>query len=358
LICVKRRRLLQAAAAVLAGSPWLTHAQQRVPIADMHSHYGLVTRRNAQESGFADDLRANGVALVAWKAIPDGPWLRFTPSGVEQAGEPRAGALANAFAVQFDRMKAYIDKHKLKTVLTRADVDACLAGESGIVLASEGADFLEGKLDGLEAAYEKGLRHLQFVHYIGTPVGDRQTERPSHNGLSELGKRLVEACNARGMLVDLSHCAGPAVDQALAIADAPLVWSHGWVDSESGRWNDPYGFLSRRLSLEHAKKIAAKGGVVGLWGLGLPRYFPRWPVSQRDQAGYARELAKLVDKLGADHVAMGTDLEGLGPNWVVDTYAHARTVVEALQAAKLPASTVEKVAFANYARVLKAALKA
>jgi len=35
-----------------------------------------------------------------------------------------------------------------------------------------------------------------------------------------------------------------------------------------------------------------------------------------------------------------------------------RAVVEALQAAKLPAATVEKIAFANYARVLKSALKA
>ena len=355
---MKRRRLLQAAAAVLAGGPWLARAQQRVPIADMHSHYGMIRRRSG-ESGFAEDLRSQGVVLVAWKAIPDALWLRSTATGIEQAGEPRPGALAESFQRQLVRMQAYIAEHRLKTVLTPADVDACLGGrQPGIVIASEGADFLEGRLDDLGPAFDQGLRHLQLVHYIRTPVGDRQTSQPSHHGLSELGKRLLEACNARGILVDLAHSTGPAIEQALDIAGAPLVWSHGWVEGDGGHWNDPYGFLRRRLSLAHARKIAAKGGVIGLWGLGLSRPHPKWPVGPNNQLGYAGELAKLVDRLGADHVAMGTDIEGVGPNWAVNSYLHVRAVLEALEASKLPASTIEKVAYANYARVLKDALRA
>jgi membrane dipeptidase len=355
---MERRRLLQAAAAVLAAGPWLAHAQKRVPIADMHSHYGMVSRRALLESGLADDMRANGVALVAWKAIPDAPWLRRTTTGIEPAGEPRPGELANRFGTHLERMKAYIERHKLKTVLTRGDVDACLAGESGIVLASEGADFLEGRIEGLASAYAKGLRHLQLVHYISTPVGDRQTSAPSHGGLSDLGKRLVEACNERGILLDFAHLAAPAVEQALGIATQAPIWSHGWVDTEAGSWNDASGFLRRRLSLDQAKKIAAKGGVIGLWTLGLQRYNAKWPVAPRDYAAYARELAALVGKLGPDHVALGTDIEGVGENWAVNSYEHVRGVIQVLEEAKLASSVIEKVAYANYARVLKAALKA
>ena len=354
---MKRRQLLQAAGAILAAGPWLVRAQQRVPIADMHSHYGLVIRREG-ESGFGDDMRNHGVVLVAWTLASDGPWLRNTSGGTEQASEPPPGALAENFNRRLQRMEAYLREHKLKTVLTRADVDACLAGEPGIVIAAEGADFLEGKVDGLAAAYERGLRHLQLVHVIRTPVGDRQTSAPSHNGLSELGKGILEACNTRGILVDLAHCTAPAVDQALDLSTAPMVWSHGWVDGEGGKWEDQSRFLQRRLSFAHARKMAAKGGVVGLWGFGRARPDPRWSVRQNDQFGYARELVKLVEQLGADHVAIGTDIEGVGPNWSVNTYAHVRAVVEALQQAKLPSSTIEKVAYANYARVLKAALKA
>jgi membrane dipeptidase len=323
----------------------------------MHSHYGMITRKLA-ESGFADDLRSQRVALVAWKLVADGRWIRRTSTGIQQASEPAPGDLAKFFNASLDRMTSYVAEHKLKTVLTPADVEACIAGESGIVLASEGADFLEGRVENLDAAYEKGLRHLQLVHYIRTPVGDFQTNTPVHNGLSAMGKRLVEACDAKGMLVDLAHSTAPAVDQALEIAKAPLVWSHGWVDGNGGHWQDQYGFLQRRLSLAHAKKIAARGGVVGLWGLGLSRPGFGWSVGARDTRAYARELASLVDRIGADHVALGTDIEGVGPNWSVNSYGDVRSVLDHLQEMKLEASVIERLAYGNYARVLRSVLKA
>src|SRR5262249_35520401 len=102
-------------------------------------------------------------------------------------------------------MKAYVAKEGLRTVLTAADVEACVAGEGGIVFAGEGADFLEGRVEALDGAYAKGLRHLQLVHYIRTPVGDFQTASPTHGGLSAMGRQLVQACNAKGVLVDLAH---------------------------------------------------------------------------------------------------------------------------------------------------------
>jgi membrane dipeptidase len=159
------------------------------------------------------------------------------------------------------------------------------------------------------------------------------------------------------MLVDLAHLAAPAVEQALGIATQAPIWSHGWVDSEAGRWNDATGLLRRRLSLEQAKKIAAKGGVIGLWALGLQRYNAKWPVAPRDYAAYARQLATLVDKLGPDHVAFGTDIEGVGESWSLNSYEHVRNVIQVLHDEKLTSSVIEKVAYANYARVLKAALK-
>ena len=62
-------------------------------------------------------------------------------------------------------------------------------------------------------------------------------------------------------------------------------------------------------------------------------------------------------RLGADHVGIGTDIEGVGLSWSVNNYSHVRSLVDALQELELPASAIEKVASGNYARVLKAALK-
>ncbi len=352
---LSRRQLLGMAATLLASRPRAALGQPRVPIADMHSHYGLITRRIA-DSGLAEDMRAQGVAIVAWTNVPDGPWLRVTSTGIEQASEPTPGDIAKRFASVLDRMKAYATDQRLRVVLTPSDVDACLGGEAGIVLASEGADFLEGRLDGLDSAYEKGLRHLQLVHYIRTPVGDFQTTSPTHKGLSPFGQQVVKACNAKGILVDVAHSTAPSVEQALALSTAPLVWSHGWVEGDGGSWQDPYGYLKRRLSVALAKKIAARGGVVGLWGFGLSRPGQGWTVTRGDTKGYARELARLADTIGPDHVAFGTDIEGMGPNWTVNDYGHLRKVVDHLYEMKVDPSVIERLAYKNYARVLKAAL--
>ena len=349
-----RRRLLKGAAA-FAALPGGALAQAPVPIADMHSHYGMIQRR-IQMSGFADELRAQRVALVAWKIVADNRWIRSTPTGIEQFREPAPGELARFFHDYLDTVRAYVADHKLRAVLTRADIDACLGGEAGVVIASEGADFLEGRVENLDAAYDKGLRHLQLVHYIRTPIGDFQTARPTHNGLTEVGKRLVEACNAKGVLVDLAHSTPESVDQALEIAKVPLVWSHGWVHPQAGDWRNQYGYLGRRLSLDQAKKIAGRGGVIGLWGLGLSKPANGWSVTPRNTDAYADELAALVGKLGADHVALGTDIEGVGPNWSVNSYADVRKVIERLQQLKLGDSVIERVAFGNYARVLRSVL--
>ena len=252
---VSRRRLLQMAAALFVAGPSAALAQAKTPIADVHSHYGMVTRTMA-DSGLAADMRSQGVVLVAWKAIADQSRIHRTTVGIEQKSEPGPGDLARHFESTLGRMKAYVASEGLKTVLTPADVDACLAGEPGIVLACEGADFLEGRVEALDAAYARGLRHLQLVHYIRTPVGDFQTSSPRHGGLSAMGRALVQACNAKGVLVDLAHSTGA------------------------------------------------------------------------------------------------------GEGWSVNDYAGVRAVVDRLQGLKLGSSVVERVAYRNYARVLKAALTA
>ncbi len=360
-----RRALLCSALPMLAlGPAGASGAESRVPIADMHSHFGIIARPNLPSADFAEQLRAQRVALIAWSLPSDLRWIRAGANGIEQAREPQAGELSAFFRQQLGRMKAYIERSGLRPVLAAGDVDACIAGDSGVVLASEGSDFLEGRVDDLEGFYAQGLRHVQLVHYIRNPIGDFQTVPPVHDGLSDAGKRLVEACNEQGILVDLAHCSAPALEQALAVARKPVVWSHSWVDRTEGRWQDGAGYLQRRLSLAQAKRIADRGGVVGLWGLALARPGPsrtpgqgNWTVSIGDTRGYAREIANLVNWLGADHVGIGTDIEGVGRSWSVNDYAHVRSVVEALQDLKLPSSAIEQVAGGNYARVLKAALR-
>ncbi len=109
-----------------------------------------------RDSGLAEDMRAQRVALVAWSLPSDLGWIRAVPTGIEQVREPEPGSLAPFFLRTLGRMRAYVAASGLKTVLTAADVDACIAGDAGIVLASEGTDFLEGRIESLDASTRRG----------------------------------------------------------------------------------------------------------------------------------------------------------------------------------------------------------
>jgi len=327
-------------------------------MADMHSHLGVVGRTRSP-ADLATEMRAHSATLVSWAVVADAPWLGNNVRGVVQTGEPTGAELWAFFEKTVATMRAYAEQNQLALVRTGVEVDAALAGRHSVVLASESAEFLSGDVSGLRAAFDLGIRQMQLVHYIRTPIGDASTSEPVHKGLSDAGRELVGACEALGILVDLSHCSAAAIDQALAASTKPLVWSHGWVHADSGSHRDSLGYLQRRLSMEQARKIAARGGVVGLWGLGVRQ--PNagyWNVGLQDRAGYVREVVKLINLIGADHVAFGSDIAGMGSEWALNDYGHLREVVKLLEASKLEAATIEKVAYGNFARVLKATLPA
>lgn len=342
--------------------PSLSKAQNTYPLADVHSHLGLV-QRTVTRSDFLEQAQEAQLGLMAWCVVPDGPWLKSTPSGIEQRAEPGNGQLAFEFNKKIREIKTYLSDKKIPHVTSASDVDEAVKGKTFVVLSSEGADFLEGKLEDLVKAHAIGLRHLQLVHYIRNPVGDLQTIAPRFGGLTALGKSLVAECNRLGILIDLAHSDAISVEQALEISQKPVIWSHGWVSMTQGRYDDKFGVLARRLAMSNAKKITDKGGVIGLWSLGISEggraQYPEYPIAldpAKRFKTYAEGIAKMVKELGADHVCFGTDIEGVGSNGVVNYYRELRLVANLLSDTGLSDTDIQKVCIGNYARVLKAAM--
>src|SRR5262249_53537916 len=143
--------------------------------------------------------------LVSWSLVGDLPWIRPTVRGFKQTSVPKPGEPVTWFKDELARVKDHLAAQKLKIVLTAADVDLALKGEPHVVLSFEGANFLDNDLAQLQAAYDQGVRHIQLVHYTRNTIGDFQTERPEHSGLSAFGKKIVEECNRLGILIDLAH---------------------------------------------------------------------------------------------------------------------------------------------------------
>lgn len=212
----------------------------------------------------------------------------------------------------------------------------------------EGASFIDEDVGRVQTAYDLGVRHLQLVHYIKNSVGDFQTEKPEYGGLTDVGKKVVQECNRLGILVDLAHSTNDAVTQALEISKAPMVWSHSSVTRQRKPDWTMIGWRARQLTLDGAKAIARKGGVVGLWAL-------RLDVGESVEA-YADRLLEMADWLGEDHVAFRSDMNGLGRHAVINEYADFRRLMAHWERRRVPEGRVRKLAIENYARVLRRAL--
>jgi membrane dipeptidase len=346
---MNRRELLLAGLAAPFALRRPAVASDAIYVADMHGHWFFFGPNTPARKPLARSMAAGNATLVAWSLVGDLPWLRRGPGGLKQNGSPEPGDALAWFRKEIGRAKAHLSEQGLKIVLTPADVDRAAAGEPHVVLAVEGASFVDGDLGALAIAYDLGVRHMQLVHYISNPIGDFQTEQPQHEGLTDFGADVVKQCNRLGMLVDLAHSTSAAVGRALAVSKAPVIWSHSSVTrTREPNWKMPV-WQARQLSLADAKAIAAGGGVVGLWP--LPSDVGRTPEA------YADRLAELADWLGEDHAGIGTDMNAIADP-AIASYADLQAVIRHWRQRKMSEARIRKLAIENYARVLKQALAA
>jgi membrane dipeptidase len=308
----------------------------------MHAH--LMLRKGLLREGLAKD----GMLLVTEKLIPDGPLIRLMGDRLGISRDAQPGEMRRSYEVQMGRLREQMKEQGLAAVDSTAALDkAIAAGQPAVVIASEGADFLEGDLGQLEKARAEGLAVLQLVHYRVSDVGDIGTAAPKHNGLTAFGKDVVRACNRLGILVDVAHCTSAGIEQALEISTRPLIYSHGNASQK-----EPSHLLSgieaRAIHEPLARRIAEKGGVIGLW--------PLWHVYSHIDF-YADEMARMIKVFGARHVGVGTDMNGL-PRSVLPRYESYRELARLLAERGVDAAGIEAVLGGNYLRVLREAMAA
>ena len=340
---MNRRRFLAASAALGAAGCVRAHAQSASLVrADMHTHVGS-TRVDLREA-----MVRNRMLIVARTLSADRPVIRNEPGkGFSQIREPERGELAASFDERLARLRDENAKVRLAEVTDLATLDRLRrSNEPGVVLAAEGADFLDGDLKRLEAARALGVVHVQLVHYRVSEVGDICTALPVHGGLSAFGRDVVRACNRLGVLVDVAHATHDGMAQALDISTKPMVYSHGHVTTSAPHWTNGAN-RARAISTARAKRLAARGGVVGIWT----------PVSQyRSFDGYVNALVDAAAAVGAAHVGVGTDMAGLPGGSVVPNYDEFARLDDALAKRGASAADIAGILGGNYLRVLAQAL--
>ena len=146
--------------------------------------------------------------LLAWSATDDHRWIAMTPTGWQQSRQPAPGELWDVLPAA---PAGYDDKLKgwtLTKALTAADVDAALAGSPRVLLATEGANFLEGQPERVAQAHAWGVRHLQLIHFIQSPLATARPPSPSWRADAtrcQGGGRMPPP----GIVVDMAHGTAP-----------------------------------------------------------------------------------------------------------------------------------------------------
>jgi membrane dipeptidase len=286
-----------------------------------------------REAGFAGGFFA---IFVPGGATPeDDPPIPYALPLPDPVGRDEAREVALA---QLDRLDLPVARR----------VEDFEPGRVTAIVHLEGAEPLAPDLSDLDEWHERGLRSLGLVwsrpnaFAEGVPFAFPSSP-DTGPGLTEAGKRLVRACNERGILVDLSHLNRRGFFDVAAISDAPLVATHSNAHALCPS--------SRNLDDEQLDAIRDSGGVVGV---NFAIQFLRADGVGADASleDVCRQFDYLVERMGPDHVALGSDYEGaVVPEELRDAATGLPALVEALAAR---GHDTDKLTHGNWLRVLGA----
>jgi membrane dipeptidase len=311
---------------------------------DVHSHGGStgITSKAPPNGDLAKAMRAGSLAAACLADVPDWPVLGRGGDGALAAiRAPKPGELYRYHLERLAWMDELVAAHGVRRALCTADLEAAHhAGEPSIIADVEGLDFLDGKLERLEEAHQRGVRHVQLVHYTPNDIGDFQTGAITHRGLTEFGVEVIRACHRLGFVCDVAHATEDMVKRAVEIATKPLLLSHTAVAGSRAMGATP--LTGRQVSPDHARAIAATGGAVGIW-----HFFP-------SLERYVDGLKEMAEIVGIDHVGIGTDQ--FDSRGCVEDYSRWVQLVAAMLRGGFTAEEAGKIAGGNYLRIFRAAV--
>ena len=326
---------------------------------DMHTH----SRAEASFSGTPvkqDDIpgamkRASLTAVSLTYAV-DGPLMGHSPAVAGTRSnltrDPRPGEMYANHLKALSWMDHLVSSGVVSRALNFQDLrNSHQQGRPVIIQDAEGADFLEGHLERVQELYRRGTRILQLVHYATNPIGDFQTGPEEHHGLTEFGRDVVKECNKLGIVVDVAHSTFATVKGVTDVCSQPLVLSHTALKGSRAQGSScANGFrggmgslTARQVAPDHAKLIAATGGVIGVWHLFA---------NARD---FVAGIKEFVDIVGIDHVGIGTDMgiQALNTMWPDESYGLIPTIINEMLEKGFSGEECRKVVGGNFCRVFQ-----
>jgi membrane dipeptidase len=269
---------------------------------DMHNHLPIKFVKDATDSrpdpgiDLPDEIRRSGFTAICQTFAVDN-LVNKEPGG---------------YYKQYLQGMAFEDKllanNHMRRALTMKDLETAHAQRQPLIVQSvEGAEFLEGRMERIEEAYKRGLRHMQLLHEQDdtvSPLGDVYTAPAAHlGGLTSRGSEVIQECERLGIVVDMAHGTAETIMGALKAARQPFLVSHPGLTPAPGNGNMTADFQRRTLNKDTALAVAAAGGVIGIWA--------RIGDTMKE---FVAALKYMVETLGVDHVGIGTDTNMMSSN--------------------------------------------
>ena len=296
--------------------------------------------------------------LFALFAEPEGPWpgdITRTADGYElRPADPLDLAYARSrINSQLNALQRMVARAggKIRWAATVEEIEAGWRDETFvIVLHLEGAEAIDADLDGLEQLYSSGLRSLGPVwsrpNIFGHGVPFAYPRSPDTGpGLTDAGKALVKACNRLGIMLDVSHLNERGFWDIATISTAPIVATHACAHTICGS--------TRNLTDRQLDAIRESNGLVG-FNFNVhdvrpdARFDPDIPIDT-----IVRHIGYLVERMGDDHVAFGSDFDGGVTPLPIKDASYLPDLIESLRAHGFDEATLRKLACDNWIRVFR-----
>ncbi|WP_020594472.1 dipeptidase [Kiloniella laminariae] len=345
-------------------------SQAPIPVFDGHNDTLLRFVLNAgteKEQSFFHESGKGHIDLPRSRkgGFSGGLFAMFTPSKFNAAGvsfnpddpenfKPVEQSFALNFTNRMFAMACHLEREsKGEVVIARSAREirsAQAAGRLAMVMHIEGAEAIDADFDALEVLYAAGLRSIgpvwsrKNIFADGVPMAFPSSP-DTGSGLTDVGRELVRNCNDMGVMIDLSHITEKGFWDVAKISTRPLVASHSNVHTLCPS--------ARNLT---DKQLDAVRESKGLVGVNFHAAFLRndgEPIADTPLEQIVRHTAYLIDKLGEDGVALGSDFDGcLVPDELGDV-AGLPKLFDKFRQAGFGETVIRKIASENWLGLLE-----
>jgi membrane dipeptidase len=291
-------------------------------------------------------LKAGKIAAVCFAAyIPQGP---RDPSGYEQAAE-RVRQMLDSIASMAPRDGS----GGVLTSSADAIESAYYAGRTGVIPAIENGYAMGEDLSALAEFAARGVRYMTLTHNghnaladAAIPLKSLDNEAVEHGGLSALGRAAIMRMNQLGILIDISHAAKSTMLEAAALSRTPILATHSCIRALCDH--------PRNLDDEQLEVLGATGGLAQIT---IVSNFlrPKARANDLTVADIADHIDYAVEKIGIDHVGIGTDFDGGGGVRGFMNASQAPNLTKELFSRGYDRDALSKIWGANFLRLLRKA---